>query len=371
MGGIMIPITMSAGMRAAQRDNQADARFDLEQEASQMALDEAKANQPLLDMKRKSEMAAETAKYLAPRLSLVRDEDIPSLAAQFFTDFPVGGRVEVRDGKLFDQSDGSSLPMDRDSFKTLLAHFSDPEKVLEMQMAEMQPRQYVVDGQVVTMTPQKAAQVPGARAFTDVSAGVTLGKARSEMDENDAQALKYRSEADWIGPKALADIAQSQASAASSQASADKTRAEIGGVRTDLDDKKKKALRDETDFILKQLKIASGTDTGLAGLSFDAAGPDERRNMLATLGHMSKNPAGQYSQPEQQAATKALLNLEELGYIAVEPPSVSLGSSMRGPVTDEVRTAPGPDQPPVAGAKQAKDGNWYVQQNGQWFRVKQ
>ena len=29
------------------------------------------------------------------------------------------------------------------------------------------------------------------------------------------------------------------------------------------------------------------------------------------------------------------------------------------------------DEPPVAGAKQAPDGNWYVNKNGQWFKVEQ
>lgn len=32
---------------------------------------------------------------------------------------------------------------------------------------------------------------------------------------------------------------------------------------------------------------------------------------------------------------------------------------------------PAAQQPPVPGARQAQDGNWYVQQNGQWFRVEQ
>lgn len=229
MGGIMVPITMSTGIQRAREDNRADERFDMDKQLHErrlegldlgmqrdrLALGEAQKDAPLKDLERKAKTTSEMAKqaYVLlnsghPELGEIPDDQVGPFMAKFLTDTPVFGEAKLMpDGTV---SDGEhAIQMDRQTALKMLAGLADPAKAMELAQKE---QQYINEkGKVETMTAGEAKS-RGLEAATDKMAGYTLnkariedqfaeetaglnvGKLRSEISKNYASAQKDRAE---------------------------------------------------------------------------------------------------------------------------------------------------------------------------------
>lgn len=334
--GIMMPITMSGGIQRAHQDNQADQRFeqetqynekrmqglDLGMRKDKLELDEFEKGLPLKQMERDAQTIAARAKaaIMAIEGNPVRigdgeyelqQEQIGPFLAQTFTDMPAFGTVDWRDGKLV--SGGREIPLDEAVER--LVKLADPETALKLKQMEYAPSLYVVNGKVVTMTPKQAASVPGAQKLDNVKGGLDLGKTRAEIDNTNAQAVERRAqagrhsaEAQWIGPKAQADINATNALAGERRASAvSKEREEV--------DKNRKAIRDEVDFVTRQIRESGSPAFTFMGDvdSLEGLDTDQRQSVAARMEQIQGDAKA--SAYERQIASRYVELMQVGGYL--------------------------------------------------------
>jgi len=334
--GIMMPITLSGGMQRAHQDNQADQRFeqetqyndkrmqglDLGMRKDRLELDEFEKGLPLKQMQRDAQTIVARAKaaimaidgqpiQLSDGEYELKPDQVGPFLAQTFTDMPAFGAVEWRNGKLV--SGGREIPLDVAMER--LVKLADPETALKLKQLEYAPAQYVVNGKVVTMTPKQAASVPGAQKLDNVKGGLDLGKASAEIGninaqagERRAQAGKYAAETQWIGPKAQADISATNALAGERRASA-------GAKGREGTDKERKAIRDEIDFVTKQIKD-SGSNTfaflGDVG-SLDGLDSGQKQSVAARMDQIASDPKA--NTVERQVAGRYIALMQAGGYL--------------------------------------------------------
>jgi hypothetical protein len=382
--GIMMPITMSGGIQRAHQDNQADQRFeqetqfndkrmqglDLGMRKERLELDEFEKGLPLKQMERDAQTISARAKAaimaiegnpvrLADGEYELQQDQVGPFLAQTFTEMPAFGAVEWRNGKLV--SGGREIPFEEAMER--LVKLADPETALKLKQLEYAPAQYVVNGKVVTMTPKQAATVPGAQKLDDAKGGLDLGKANAEIGNINAQAGRHAAETQWIGPKAQADINATNALAGERRASA-------GAKGRDDVDKDRKVIRDEIDFVTKQIKESGSNTFAFLGDVGNLEGLDtgQKQSVVARMDQIANDPKGNAA--ERQIAGRYIALMQAGGYLDAPSKPQKVVNTMRQNVSREVRTDTTPPTPPVNGARQAGDGMWYVQQNGAWYRVR-
>ena len=408
MGGIMIPITMSQGVQRAREDNQADQRFamdqeynkrrleglDLGQRRDRMALDEMEKNAPLRDMQRKAQVTSEMARQAWAMLNIdpktlrpaqkapaewgnvsappkewgaIPDEQVNAFMAKFLTDTPIFGKVSVMpDGVL---SDGKSVfQMDRESALKVLFGMAYPEKAMELAQRE---QQYINEqGKIETMTAGEA-QSRGLGLATDEVASYGLNKARIE-DMNAEENAK-------LG----LDVKRAQIAAhnRSNREKPDETLFVSPDGKTARTMGRKQGLEmgwtPLADFKATQALQGGGLDP----YAFSKQTPDAIRDgiieqtMLENGYQMTEKMSADGTwqkvwttpdgNPVPQADVKAALDLSEevLGMLS--------SGRAADPVDAMNKVKTRRNAPPVPGAKRADDGQWYVQKDGKWFRVRQ
>lgn len=388
MAGIMIPITMSQGIQRAREDNQADQRFamdkqfnerrleglDMSQRRDRMELDEAEKDRPLRDLQRKAQVTSEMARQAFvmlnsghPDLGEVPDDQVAPFMAKFLTDTPVFGETKLMPNGAI--SDGKrEIRMDRQTALKMLAGLADPAKA--MQLAQ-QEQQYINEhGKIETMTAGEA-ESRGLEAAADKVETYRLNKARIED--------QYAED----GAKLGLDVKKAQIAAhnRANREKPDETQFVSPDGKTARTMGRKQGLEmgwtPLADFKATQALQGGGLDP----YAFSKQTPDAIRDgiieqtMLENGYQMTEKMSADGTwqkvwttpdgNPVPQADVKAALDLSEevLGMLS--------SGRAADPVDAMNKVKTRRNAPPVPGAKRADDGQWYVQKDGKWFRVRQ
>ena len=407
MAGIMIPISMSQGVQRAREDNQADQRFamdqeynkrrleglDLQQRQSRMQIEDMERDRPIKDLQRKAQMTSEMAKQAWAMLNIdpktlrpaqkapaewgnvsappkewgaIPDEQVNAFMAKFLTDTPIFGKVSVMpDGVL---SDGkSAFQMDRDSALKVLFGMAYPEKAMELAQRE---QQYINEkGKVETMTAGEA-QERGLGLATDKVESYGLNKAR--IEDRDAEenarlgldAKRAQIAASNRAHREKPDDMQFVSPDGKTAKTMDRKQGLEMGWTPMADYKATAALQGgEVDPYAFSKQTPDAIRKGI----FEQSMMDKGYTPVETFTAMGatvewKTPDGKPVPPEEVRAANAMAD-EALGIL-------SQGQA-RDPVDAMRRVKAKLDAPPVQGAQKAPDGNWYVQKDGKWFRVRQ
>lgn len=180
--------------RQQELDNLKRQQSELYLQQQQMALDEHKAGQSIRDMQRKSQEAAMLSQFALQAVDSVPDDQLPSFMADYLTRLPMGGAVEVHNGKMVDLKTGEAKPFtgDRQKIKELLLRFARPEAFYDQLQQEMAPKKYVdAEGRVTTMKPSEARGL-NLRAYDDVGSEYTLQKAKLAPEVLQTEMAKIR-----------------------------------------------------------------------------------------------------------------------------------------------------------------------------------
>lgn len=393
MAGIMIPITMSQGVQRAREDNQNDNRYamdleynqrrleglDLSQRRDRMALDEMEKGAPLRELQRKAQMTSEMARqaytWLAnghPELGEVPDDQIGGYMAKVLSDTPVFGEVKVQpDGSL---SDGKrTMKMDRQTALKMLAGLADPERA--MQLAQQEQQYINENGKVETMTAAEA-QGRGLEMATDKMAGYGLNKAR--IEDRDAEE------------NARLGLDAKRAQIASSNRANREKPDDMQFVSPDGKTVKTMSKKDGFaagwtpygDFTATQKLQGLGEDP--YDFSMQSPGSiesDAYDAYLADMGYQFSIVKDEFGTPVKQwtkGGKAAEISPEDHAsardYAKMTNRILATGEAKSVPAARELaarKLADKQSAPPVEGAQKAPDGNWYVQKDGKWFRVRQ
>lgn len=388
MAGIMIPISMSQGVQRAREDNQADQRFAMDQEYNQrrldgldigmqrdrLALGEAQKDAPLKDLERKARTTSEMAKqaYVMlnsghPEWGQIPDDQVGPFMAKFLTDTPVFGEAKLMpDGTI---SDGKrAIQMDRQTALKMLSGLADPAKAMELAQQE---QQYINEkGKVETMTAGEAKS-RGLGLATDQKAGFDLNAARisdkyAEQDarlgldvkraqlDNARREGRSKDEMQFVSPdgKTVRTMDRKQGLEMGwtpyGDFAATRKLQGLGGEDPYAFSKQTPdAIR---EGIIEQTMIEKGYQMS------------EKMSPDGTWQKVWATPDGKPVQPADLQDALALSD-EVLGMLS--------SGQAADPVDAMQRAKTRRNSPPVPGAKRADDGNWYVQKDGKWFRVRQ
>lgn len=378
MAGIMMPISFNAGRQRALEDNRGDELAEQQRQLNetrmrglemnmrrdQMLLDDAEQGAPLRKMKRDAEMISQIAKFGAANLERVSDEDLPEYMAQLLSDMPAYGQVQVQGGKLFDGE--KSIPIDRRTAMAILQGFSDPEKAMQLKMQESP---YINEqGKVETMTAGEA-QERGLGLATDQVASYGLNKARIEdqhVEENARLGLDIKKQ--QLHNSRLEGQGKGDMQFVSPDGKTAKTMGRKQGLEmgwTPMADYKATAALQGGE--VDPYAFSKQTPDAIRKGIFEQSMMDKGYTPVETFTAMGatvewKTPDGKPVPPEEVRAANAMAD-EALGIL-------SQGQA-RDPVDAMRRVKAKFDAPPVQGAQKAPDGNWYVQKDGKWFRVRQ
>ena len=139
-------------------------------------------------------------------------------------------------------------------------------------------------------------------------------------------------------------------------------------------DQSKQIAEKERELDIKQMeadRLWRETAANVARLDYEA-----ETKRLAALGNSGPAVSLEQIQPVLKQLLRGMINAGELREDAIVFPDEPPGMDEEGtaPEFDEEGNRPeinDEEEPPVEGAQRAPDGNWYVQQEGQWFRVDQ
>lgn len=180
--------------RQQELDNLRRQQSELYLQQQQMALDEHKAGQSIRDMQRKSQEAAMLSQHALQAIDYIPDEHLSAFVADYLTRLPIGGAVEVHNGKMVDLKTGEARPFtgDRQKIKELFLRFARPEVFYDQLQQEMAPKKYVdAEGRVTTMKPSEARGL-NLRAYDDVGSEYTLQKAKLAPEVLQTEMAKIR-----------------------------------------------------------------------------------------------------------------------------------------------------------------------------------
>ncbi len=97
---------------------------------------------------------------------------------------------------------------------------------------------------------------------------------------------------------------------------------------------------------------------------------DEAARTSALEGEALRSKAAQYGMDQRGLPTDdETLRSALMAQIDAQYGKRLESASKRGGDKQSEPSKPDSESPPVAGAKKAEDGNWYVQKNGKWFKV--
>ena len=400
MAGIMTPITFNTGRQRAVKDNQADERFDqqtriddqrirgleLDNQRKGFEFGQQQKDAPLKQMKRDADTIAEIAKFGAANLDRVSDEDVAEYMAQLLSDMPAFGKVNVQNGQLFDGK--RARPMDRQSALQLLRGLSDPAKAMEVKTREAQ---YINEqGQIETMTAGEAKgrglglatdrkagyELNKARVddqFAEEKAGLDIRKLRSEIAKNYATANKDMGE----GTTRYKFPAQNPDSIR--EGVMERTMIEMGyqqqevfNERTGMFSKTWASPDGEPvtpeeiqDAVALSDEVLTILSSGLARDTVEAMemAKDNRRSIGGGFEVETVRPR---KEPPVKKKPPLARGLENANLSRLMPQVKRNDDGTVSLVTEADRQQA---TPPIEGARQAPDGNWYVQKDGKFYRV--
>lgn len=384
MAVIMMPISFNSGRQRAIEDNRGDELaaqqrqlnetrmrgLEMNMRRDQMALDDAEQGAPLRKMKRDAEMISQIAKFGAANLERVSDEDLPEYMAQLLSDMPAYGQVQVQGGKLFDGE--KSIPIDRRTAMAILQGFSDPEKAMQLKMQESP---YINEqGKVETMTAGEAQQ-RGLGLATDQVASYGLNKARIEDRdaEENARLGLYAKRAQI----AASDRAHREKPDDMQFVSPDGKTAKTMGRKQGLE----MGWTPMADYKATAALQGGGDPYDFSKQNAGSVEDDAYDAYLADMGYQFSvvkdefgNPVKQWAKGGKPAEISPDDHASARNYARLTNRILASGEAKSVPAARELaarKLAEQQSTPPVQGAQKAPDGNWYVQKDGKWFRVRQ
>lgn len=346
--GIMVPITTSQGIQRAREDNRADRQWEIDQQfnekrmqgldmqmrRSQMELDEAEQNKPLRDLERKAKTTSEMAKraYVMlesghPEWGQIPDEQVAPFMAKFLTDTPVFGETKLMPNGML--SDGTrEIPMDRRAALKMLAGLADPGKAMEL--AQREAAYINEQGKVETMTAGEAkgrglemasdkAATYGMNAaaiqdkYAEENAQLGLNVKRAQINSHNRANREKPVEMQFVSPdgKTVRTMAKEEGLRAGWTPYGDyKATADLRVPKLD-----RKAVRDEIDFIAKQLKETGSSQFNIVSdaVSLENMGSGEKQSIIDKVSSAIDDP--NTSPRERQLAQRYVGLMQEGGYL--------------------------------------------------------